>query len=96
MLGQLGLGAMNSLLGGHSYNNYGYGSQGLHQQGMGNAQYNSLLAQQQQAFNHAYNQSMSPPAKWMFDGKVCDVRTMADEIWKTDCPEKTHFILKYE
>lgn len=54
---------------------------------------NQSLAQQQMS---AWNQSITKPAKWMFDGKVCDVREMANKIWHEDCPEKTHFILKYE
>ena len=54
---------------------------------------NQSSAQQQM---NAWNQAVAKPAKWMFNGKVCDVREMADKIWSGDCPEKTFFILKYE
>ena len=60
--------------------------------------YNSLQAQA--ALAHQYNQAqMAQQIKWptwVFNGKQCTIREMADEIWHTDCPEKTHFLLKYE
>lgn len=101
MFGQLG-----SMLG----SNYHDGTLGTHQyyghqaaMGMTNQSaiglqngYNSQLAQAQLA--HQYRQQIATATKptWVFNGKSCTVREMADEIWHTDCPEKTHFILKYE
>ena len=75
---------------GYSSNIANQAMQGL----LGGGLQNQSLAQQQM---HAWNQAVTAkPAKWMFDGKVCDVREMADKIWSEDCPEKTFFILKYE
>ena len=80
MFDQLGLG---NLLGTNAFNNYNQMSNQLASLGQSN-----LLNQQ-------YNQMMQKP-KWVFDGRTCTVREMADSIWPTDCPEKTHFLLKWE
>ena len=64
---------------------------------IGSAQY------QQHQYNQALmsglfnQQTVIDPPKWVFNGTTYNnVRDMADAIWKLDCPEKTHFILKYE
>lgn len=90
-------GQLNSLLG----SNYHDGTLGGHQyyghqsaMGLQNA-YNSQQAQTQLRQQYYQAQQMKVPT-WIFNGKTCTVREMADEIWHTDCPEKTHFLLKYE
>ena len=84
MFNQLGMVGLNSLLGTQACNGY--------QNGFG--QMNNQLQQQ---YNHQYTQSMmmNKPT-WVFNGQTCTVREMADMIWPTDSPEKTHFLLKYE
>jgi len=62
-------------------------------------QYGSQIAglglTQQQMYNQAMMMRNKP--KWVFNGVECNSpREMADIIWSTDCPEKTHFLLKYE
>jgi hypothetical protein len=69
-----------------AYNQYTNGQLG--QAGM------NLAAQQ-------YNQQLwqnvgQKPSPWVFNNKPCTVREFADNIWKSDCAEKTHFLLKYE
>jgi hypothetical protein len=78
----------NTSLAQQAYNGY--------QQGMTFGQNQSMLAQQQYARNQANMLGAQQIVKWAFNGKICTVRQMADEIWHEDCPEKTHFILKYE
>ena len=52
----------------------------------------SLMQQQLGQYHQMQNQT-----KWMFNGVHCSgPREMADIIWANDCPEKTHFLLKYE
>lgn len=54
---------------------------------------------QQQYNQQLYNQAvmMKNRPRWIFDGVECNgPREMADIIWANDCPEKTHFLLKYE
>jgi len=58
-------------------------------QGIAAQQYNTLL-------NASANQIITKPKQWVFDGEDCTVREMADKIWPQSCPEKTHFLLKYE
>ena len=61
------------------------------------SQYGGQMSQslaQQQLYNAAMMQNQT---KWMFNGVYCSgPREMADIIWANDCPEKTHFLLKYE
>lgn len=65
---------------------------------------NSQLAGQmgQSLMQQQYNQTlmasmMQNRPQWVFNGVTCNSpREMADIIWTNDCPEKTHFILKYE
>ena len=66
-------------------------------------QYNNsqLGAQMNQSYLHQqlYKQAimMKNRPRWIFDGVECNgPREMADIIWANDCPEKTHFLLKYE
>ena len=70
----------------NAYNSYQQGQIG--QAGMSQAaqQYNNQLWQ-----THTRQQT-----KWKFNGVDCSIREMADMIWTNDCPEKTHFLLKYE
>jgi hypothetical protein len=84
MFDQLGLG---TILG--AMNGYNSGSP----QNYTNNVYQSPLQQQYQYNSNIQNQAQP---KWMFDGRVCDVRKMADMIWPKSCPEKTHFLLKFE
>ena len=91
MFSNLGLG---NLIGNHAHNNYGHNSsQNMFNSGMSPQQaamqYNNLLAQ---THMNPHQQKVN----WIFNGKICTVREMADEIWHNDCPEKTHFLLKYE
>lgn len=97
-------GSLGSLLGG----NYHDGSLLSNQNGgqIGNQQFNNQSGllngynpQQAQArLQQLYNQQYNPPKpKWVIDGKeFTSVRDVANELYPTDCPEKTHFILKYE
>lgn len=73
----------------NAYNQYNNGQLG--QAGMSQAaqQYNNQLWQ-------SVAQKPSPLRTWVFNNKPCNVREMADMIWTNDCPEKTHFLLKYE
>lgn len=73
-------------LAGYSMNN----QSGLMDAAIAAQQYNTLLA------NASHQNIITKPKLWVFNGKECTVRQMADEIWHTDCPEKTHFLLKYE
>ena len=84
MLDQLGMAGLGGLLGYPQTYNGMYG------------QMNSQLTQQQFQYNQALTQAIMNRPVWMFDGVQCNVRTMADKIWPTDCPDKTHFLLKYE
>ena len=59
------------------------------------SQYNNNIAQQQYAW--AQQQLAVVPPTWAFNGTIYNTaREMADAIWHTDCPDKTHFLLKYE
>lgn len=72
-----------------AYNNYQNGQLGQAGMNMAAQQYN------QQLFNQAVMMKNRP--RWIFDGVECNgPREMADIIWANDCPEKTHFLLKYE
>lgn len=65
-----------------------------------NAQYGGQMGQSiaQQQYNQALMASMMQnKPQWVFNGVTCNgPREMADIIWTNDCPEKTHFLLKYE
>ena len=66
----------------NAYNQYGgLANQSLAQQQL--SQYNQMLGARQET-------------KWKFNGIDLNVRDMANAIWANDCPEKTHFLLKYE
>lgn len=60
--------------------------------------YHGQQAMNAQQMNHNYNQQLAQQAKptWIFNGKTCTVREMADCIWPHSCADKTHFLLKYE
>ena len=45
--------------------------------------------------SQAYTGSNWQPPRWMFNGVMLGVLDFANEIWPEDCPDKTHFILKY-
>lgn len=88
-------GYLNNTLGNYTYNSlFGY-QQGMSpyaQNSAGLANQSSISIAQQQ-----YNQAMmQQKPTWVFNGQTCTVREMADNIWPTDCPEKTHFLLRYE
>ena len=75
------------------------GSQGQMNNGMltqqYGSQYNNALSQQQ--YQWAQHQMNITPPTWVFNGQVYKTaREMADAIWHNDCPDKTHFLLKYE
>lgn len=62
--------------------------------------YNSQSAQQQAA--NQYGQMMAglgrgqaATARWMFDGRVMDLVTFANEVFGEDTPEATYFVLKH-
>lgn len=98
MLGSLvGPNYHDGTLGGQQYYGHQTAMKLNHQSALGMQNgYNSQLAQGMLA--HQYHQQATQPKmpEWVFNGKTCSVREMADEIWHIDCPEKTHFLLKYE
>ena len=63
---------------------------------------NAYMALQQSSYNQqmmlgqmAQQQYIKP--RWVFDGTTYNsAREMADTIWPVSCPQKTHFLLKYE
>lgn len=84
MLDQLGLAGLAGIMNTQNHNNQMYG------------QMNNQLAQSQaqQAWNSAM---MQQRPQWVINGVTCrSAREMADVIWPNSCPEKTHFLLKYE
>ena len=89
LLDSLGIQGMNVLLG-QSQAQYGG------QMGQSQAQYGGQMGQSlmQQQYNQAFGARQE--TKWKFNGIDLNVRDMANAIWPTDCPEKTHFLLKYE
>jgi hypothetical protein len=93
MFGSLGSMLGGSFTYGNAHNNQNMGQSNY--QGMLNG-YNSQQAQNMLA--QQYNQAMmKPKPKWVIDGKEFNsVRDVANELYPTDCPEKTFFILKYE
>ena len=101
MLGQYGNAGLQSILGGYYPNQAGQAAASQVGSGLQNMTHQQQMAMYQQQvgqFNNwaAQMQQQKKPKLWKFDGVECDVREMADKIWTTDCPEKTHFILKYE
>lgn len=97
LLQGLGLSGMNSILGGSPPPGNMTAMQQYQQSSLSPnlaQQYNSQLAQQQWA-NIMMGATQTP--QWVFNGVICkSARDMANIIWKTDCPEKTHFLLKFE
>lgn len=95
MLNQLGLQGLASI--GVVGTNIS-GQQAMQSSGMLNG-YNSQQAQSQlaQQYNWAQQRIVVEPPQWAFNGVVYKTaREMADAIWTHDCPDKTHFLLKYE
>jgi hypothetical protein len=93
LLNSLGLSGASGLL--------GQNHQQLSQQA--NQAFNNAMQQMNQNPYAQYNQMMNqtyihpkPPVLWKFNGVDCSIREFADMVWANDCPEKTHFILKYE
>ena len=84
MLDQLGLAGLAGIMNSQNHNNQMYG------------QMNSQISQSQS--QAAWTQAMSQQRpQWVINGVVCNsAREMADVIWPNSCPEKTHFLLKYE
>lgn len=87
MLDQLGLAGLASIMNTQNHNNQMYGQMNnqLASQQYQQAQYNRMMMQAQQK------------PMWVFNGVQCNsAREMADIIYPNDCPEKTHFLLKFE
>jgi len=57
------------------------------------AQQQAMIGQQQMSAGAM--QGISQPMRWMFDGILLSTIDFANKIWAEDCPDKTHFVLKY-
>jgi hypothetical protein len=62
--------------------------------------YNSQSAQQQAANQYGQmmaglGRSQAATARWMFDGRIMDLVSFANEVFGEDTPEATYFVLKH-